>query len=51
MLYYLLFRKFPNVVRNNTNKSSIQINYNETKNYSSDYIDFINKLIINKYDY
>ena len=46
MLYYLLFRKFPNVFRNNTNITDIQINYNETKNYSSDYIDFINKLII-----
>lgn len=46
MLYYLLYRKFPNVIRNNTNITDIQINYNETKNYSSDCIDFINKLII-----
>ena len=46
MLYYLIFRKYPNYIMKEKNITQIKINIQETKNYSSSCIDFINKLII-----
>jgi serine/threonine protein kinase len=49
MLYFLLFNKYPNDVKKKKNISDITINFNETKNYSYSFIDFINKLIVNDF--
>jgi serine/threonine protein kinase len=49
MIYFILFRKFPNIIKNKKNVTDIIINYNENKNYSISCIDFINKLIITDY--
>ena len=46
MLYYVIFKKFPNIVKSQKKLGEFQINYNETKNYSFACIDFINKLLI-----
>ena len=49
IIYYNIFRKFPNNIFMEKNLTNIKINYNETKNYSFSCVDFINKLIT--YDY
>ena len=46
LLYYLLFKKFPNVIKRKKHISNLAIKYTRNLNYSSDCIDFINKLII-----
>lgn len=46
LLYYLLFKTFPNVIKTNNNISDVTIKYSPNLNYSSNCIDFINKLII-----
>ena len=49
ILYYLIFKKYVNTVKIENNKNEIVIDYNANTNYSSDCIDFINKLIITDY--
>ena len=46
LLYYLLFKTFPNVIKRKKNSSNLEIKYTQNLNYSSNCIDFINKLII-----
>ncbi len=46
MMYYILFKKYPNDIKKEPNMKDIQINFFDTKNYSISCIDFINKLII-----
>ena len=45
MIYFILFRKFPNNIKNEKNWTEVKIDYNKTKNFSFSCIDFINKLI------
>ena len=46
MLFYILFRKYPNYIMKKKNISQIIINANETRNISESCINFINHLII-----
>ena len=46
LLYYLLFKTFPNVIKSEKHSSNLEIKYTQNLNYSSDCIDFINELII-----
>lgn len=46
MIYFSIFRNYPNIIKQEKNITDIIINYKETKNYSISCIDFINKLII-----
>ena len=46
MIYYLLFKKYPNAVKLQNNITNIKLNYKDIKNYSKNFIDFLNKLII-----
>ena len=46
MIYYLIFRKFPNNIRKEKNIKEIKINIYDTRNYSLSCIDFINKLLV-----
>lgn len=46
MLYYNIFRKYPNIIRNSNNLTDVKIDYNKNIKYSNSCIDFINKLII-----
>lgn len=46
MIYFTIFKNFPNIVKNQRNLTELTININETKNFSPSCIDFINKLII-----
>ena len=48
MIYYIIFRQYPNYIRKEKNITNIVIN-NENINYSESCIDFINKLIITDY--
>lgn len=46
IIYYLVFKTYPNIIKRNKKISNLSINYKIKLNYSSDCIDFINKLII-----
>lgn len=46
MMYYILFKRYPNDIQKEPNTTDIQIKFSEIKNYSISLIDFINKLII-----
>jgi len=46
IIYYLVFKTYPNIIKINKNISNLSINYKAKLNYSYDCIDFINKLII-----
>lgn len=46
MIYYVIFGKFPNDIKEEKHLTDIVVSYNESFNYSFDCIDFINKLII-----
>lgn len=46
MMYYAIFKQYPNYIKKQNNISEIYINYNIPNNYSLDCIDFINKLLI-----
>ena len=48
MIYYIIFKNYPNHIRIEKNITNIVIN-NENKNYSASCIDFINKLIVTDY--
>ena len=46
IIYYLIFKKYPNIVKLENNLTNIKVNYKDVKNYSYNCIDFLNKLII-----
>ena len=46
MMYFCIFKKFPNYIKEEKNLSEISIDFNESKNFSYSCIDFINKLLI-----
>lgn len=46
MIYFTIFKNFPNIVKIQRNLTDLTINLNDTKNFSASCIDFINKLII-----
>ena len=46
IIYYLIFKNYPNIVKLEKNITNIKINYKDAKNYSKNCIDFLNKLII-----
>ena len=49
IIYYLIFKKYPLVIKQKYNISDIFINPNLIKNYSFSCIDFLNKLLISDY--
>lgn len=49
LLYFIIFRKYPNDIKDKKNITDIKINLKETKNFSFACIDFINKLIISDF--
>ena len=49
MIYFIIFKNFPNNIRNDRNLIEIIINPHEIKNYSFSCIDFINKLLVTNY--
>jgi len=46
LLYYLIFKAYPNVIKEKNKLLSLSINYNSNLNFSPKCIDFINKLIV-----
>ena len=46
IIFYLIFKTYPYIVKLNKNITDIIINEHEIKNYSTNCIDFLNKLII-----
>ena len=46
IIYFNIFKNFPNNIIKGKNITNIYINYNKSKNFSFSCIDFINKLII-----
>jgi len=48
VIYYLIFKIYPNFVKLQNNVSNIFVNYKDAKNYSKNCIDFLNKLIISE---
>jgi serine/threonine protein kinase len=46
VIFYLIFKTYPYKIKLENNVTDIIINYKEIKNYSSNCIDFLNKLII-----
>jgi serine/threonine protein kinase len=46
VIYYLIFKTYPYLVKLRNNIKNIKINYKDIKNYSKNCIDFLNKLII-----
>jgi serine/threonine protein kinase len=46
VIFYLIFKTYPYIVKLENNVTDMIINYKEIKNYSSNCIDFLNKLII-----
>ena len=49
MIYYIIYKNYPNYIRQEKNITNVEININENKNYSKSCFDFINKLIITDY--
>lgn len=49
IIYYLIFKKYVNVIKRTNNLTDIFINHTIIKNYSSSCIDFVNKLLISDY--
>ena len=48
ILFYLIFKTYPYIVKLKNNVTEIIINYKDVKNYSPNCIDFLNKLIISE---
>jgi serine/threonine protein kinase len=46
IIYYLIFKKYPNTVKIQNNISNVKVNYKDAQNYSQNCLDFLNKLII-----
>ena len=49
MIYFIIFRDFPNRIKEEKNLTNFRINAHEIKNYSPQCIDFINKLLESDY--
>lgn len=49
VIYYLIFKKYPYIIKKNYNISDIFINHTLINNYSFYCIDFVNKLLISDY--
>jgi len=49
IIYYLIFKKYVNVIKKLNNLTEIFINHTNINNYSSSCIDFVNKLLISDY--
>ena len=49
VIYYLIFKKYPLMVKNENNISDIFIDYKNITNYSYYCIDFLNKLLVSDY--
>ena len=48
IIYYLIFKQYPYIVKLQKNITNIHLNYKDIKNYSKACIDFLNKLIISE---
>ena len=48
IIYYLIFKAYPNFVKIQKNNTYIEVNYKDIKNYSENCIDFLNKLLISE---
>jgi serine/threonine protein kinase len=46
IIYFLIFKTYPNDVKLKKNLTQIKVNYKDALNYSYDCIDFVNKLLI-----
>ena len=46
LIYYLMFKKYPNIIKKENKIKHIKIDYKKIRNYSSTSIDFLNKLIL-----
>ena len=46
MIYFIIFKNYPNYIRRDKNITNIFVRYNETKEYSAECIDFLNRLIV-----
>ena len=46
IIYYLIFKNYPNLIKNERNITHIIIDYKTIDNYSHNCIDFLNKLIV-----
>ena len=49
VLYYLIFKKYPFMIKKETNITDIYIDSKNIKNYTNSCIDFLNKLLISDY--
>ena len=49
MIYFSIFKHYPNNIKSRRNVSDFKINYKKENNFSFDCIDFINKLLISDY--
>ena len=48
IIYYLIFKTYPYIVKLQNNITNISVSNNDTKNYSEHCLDFLNKLIISE---
>ena len=46
MIYFIIFKNYPNYIMRDKNITNIVIRHNETKEYSAECIDFLNRLIV-----
>ena len=46
MIYFIIFKNYPNYIRRDKNITNIFVRHNETKEYSAECIDFLNRLIV-----
>ena len=49
IIYYLIFKNYPYIIKKGNNITDIFVNYKYIKNYSSSCIDFLNKLIVSNF--
>ena len=49
VIFYLIFKKYPFVIKNEINMIDIFIDYKNIKNYTFSCIDFLNKLLVSDY--
>ena len=45
IIYYSIFKTYPNIAKLKKNLTQIKINYKDVENYSYDCLDFVNKLL------
>ena len=48
IIYYLIFKAYPNLIKINNNNTNIKVNYKDVKNYTNNCIDFLNQLLISE---